>query len=87
MALVHDVILWLERLAHLHVKCIRFMIRKRVVDRIKGTFSLDTGVCKACIHEKSTGAQVTKIRGPFAPNVLDKVQTDIFRKLPVLPLV
>ena len=77
MAMVANLNLWHQRLAHVHEDGIRTMVRNGVVEGIKLDPNQKLGTCSGCVYGKSTRAQIPKQGGTRTKKVLDRVYTDV----------
>ena len=82
IALVADINVWHQRLAHVHVDGIRGMVRDDVVEGIKLNATKNVSRCKACVYGKSTRAPIPRQGGVRAKGVLDLVHTDVCGQMP-----
>jgi len=83
VALVADLNLWHQRLAHVHVDGIRDMVRNGVVEGVKVDLKKNIDRCKGCVYGKITRAPIPRSRGARATRVLELVHTDVCVKFPV----
>lgn len=83
VALVADLNLWHQRLAHVHVDGIRGMVRKGVVSGVSTNIKQNVPTCTACVFGKTGRAPIPKQGGDRCSGILDRVYTDVCGKLPV----
>ena len=85
-ALVADMNLWHERLAHVHVDGIRNMVCNGVVEGINLSPTKHLVRCKGCVYGKASRAPIPKSPGERAKGILELVHTDVCGPFPEEPL-
>ena len=81
-ALVADMNLWHERLAHVHVDGIRAMARSGVVNGLNIASTKHIVKCKGCVYGKNSRAPIPKSSGERVKGILDLVHTDVCGPFP-----
>ena len=82
-AMVADINLWHQRMAHVHCDGIRNMVKHGVVEGVKLDYKPNVTRCEACVYGKSTRAPIPKQGATRSAKVLDLVHTDVCGPFPV----